>query len=71
MKTLIISRDELEDNLSALWQLCEEHHGTMLMNPAEGMIRVFKDDETLVELGVFDVTDNYDLKREVAESLSR
>ena len=65
MKTFYISREGLDDVLSMLWEESIISNTRISIEPSQDIIRVFKDDEQIASISVLDVTDTYDLRKEL------
>ena len=65
MKTFYISREGLDDVLSMLWDESIISNTRISIEPSQDIIQVFKDDEQIASIAVLDVTDTYDLRKEL------
>ena len=69
MKYFNVSREDLSDILSMLWNELSEKDAHMVVEPDTRTIRVFKSGEAISCITVVNVTDEYDLRKAITEEV--
>lgn len=67
MKTFYVSRNNISDVLSMLWDECCELNLNVWINPAADEIRISRADATVATITTLPVSDEYDIKRQLTE----
>lgn len=67
MKTFYISKESLPDMLSLLWDECGVIGARVNLDPVNDNIQVIKNNAVAALITPLDVTDEYDLRRELKE----
>lgn len=67
MKTFYVSRDNISDVLSMLWDECCELNLSVWINPAEEEIRISRAGATVATITALPVSDECDIKRQLTE----